>query len=80
MAIPSADLRREDARFSTSTSKFTLERYGSLAGTERAQDVRAKGLSVMGHEPSPSRGASPWLAGLDPGPGASPDSMIIMLV
>ena len=40
----SADLRREDARFSTSTSKFTLERYGSLASTERAHLDREGGV------------------------------------
>ena len=39
-----ADLRREDARFSTSTSKFTLERYGPLASTERAHLDREGGV------------------------------------
>ena len=40
----SADLRLEDARFSTSTSKFTLERYGSLSSTERAHLDREGGV------------------------------------
>src|SRR2546425_11444651 len=51
----SADLRLEDARFSTSTSKFTLERYGSLAGTERAHLDREGGVPRRPRRGAPIR-------------------------